>query len=55
MIYSLQLCLNYDHMTYFFLLQVFADGEKQVKKSVDGIYVDPTKEHKVRRNIHFSA
>uniref|UniRef100_A0A7N6F6W2 TIAM Rac1 associated GEF 1b n=1 Tax=Anabas testudineus TaxID=64144 RepID=A0A7N6F6W2_ANATE len=26
--------------------QVFADGEKPVKKSVDGIYIDPTKEMK---------
>ncbi|XP_044209135.1 rho guanine nucleotide exchange factor TIAM1-like [Thunnus albacares] len=25
--------------------QVFADGEEQVKKPVDGIYVDPAKEH----------
>uniref|UniRef100_A0A8C4IC85 TIAM Rac1 associated GEF 1b n=1 Tax=Dicentrarchus labrax TaxID=13489 RepID=A0A8C4IC85_DICLA len=30
--------------------QVFADGEEPVKKPVDGIYVDPAKEHTVRRN-----
>lgn len=45
----LQFCLNYDHLTYFLLLQVFADGEKPVKKSVDGIYIDPTKESTVSR------
>lgn len=29
-------------------LQVFADGEELIKKPVDGIYVDPAKEHAVR-------
>uniref|UniRef100_A0A671V943 TIAM Rac1 associated GEF 1 n=1 Tax=Sparus aurata TaxID=8175 RepID=A0A671V943_SPAAU len=30
--------------------QVFADGEEPMKKPADGIYVDPAKEHTVRRN-----
>lgn len=33
----------------FVSLQVFADGEEPVKKSVDGIYDDDAKEHRVRR------
>ena len=34
----------------FLSQQVFADGEEPVKKPADGIYVDPAKEHTVRRN-----
>lgn len=51
-IYPPRSCLSHDHSTYFFLLQVFADGEKPAKKSVDGIYTDPAKERTVRR-IHY--
>lgn len=50
LIYPLQFCLNCDHSTYFLFLQVFADGDKPVKKSVDGIYVDPAKEHTVSKH-----
>lgn len=49
-IYSPHFCLSYDHLT-FLSQQVFADGEEPVKKPVDGIYVDPAKEHTVRRNL----
>lgn len=41
---------SYDHLTFFLSQQVFADGEEPVKKPVDGIYVDPAKEHTVRSN-----
>lgn len=43
----------------FLSQQVFADGEEPAKKPVDGMYVDPTKEHTVRRNhsvcMHLTA
>lgn len=54
-IYLPKFCLKYDHLALWSSLQVFADGEEPVKKPIDGIYVDPAKEHRVRRDHSFSV